>query len=312
MPANLPPQYFEVEKKFREAKTREEKIKYLREMIAVMPKHKGTEKLYGLLKQKLSKLLEEQERKVKSRRETIYNVPKEGAAQIVLLGLPNSGKSLFFNTLTNAKSLVADYPFSTTMPMVGMMPYENIKIQVVDLPPFIEDRIPGWQRGIARQSDMLIVIIDASSPGVLEDIDTVRKILEKQGVSDHPRLSVFSKMDKEESKENIKILKEMGVLKEDYIKVSAVNGMGIEEFKRKVFQRLDIIRVYTKPPGKEPDFEKPLVLKKQSTVFDAAKKLHKDFARKLLYARLWNRKGIRVSREHILEEGDVVEFHLKD
>ncbi len=312
MPANLPPQYFEVEKKFREAKTREEKIKYLKEMIAVMPKHKGTEKLYGILKQKLSKLMREEEKSAKSRKETLYSIPKEEAAQVVLFGLPNSGKSALFNRLTGANALVADYPFSTTKPEVGIMRYENVRIQMVDLPPFSEEHFEGWQKGIAINSDMLLVTVDASSNTLIEDIEETEKLIQLTGLSDHLKIKIFTKVDLEEAKDNIEIARELGIIRNHFIKVSIFEEDSLKHLKKEIFEKLNLIRVYTKPPGKTPDFENPLVLKKESTVLDAAKRLHKDFAKRLLYARLWNKNGIRVSKEHVLEDGDVIEFHLKD
>src|SRR6056297_3902368 len=127
MPANLPPQYYDAEEIFRKAQTPEEKIAALREMLSIMPKHKGTEKLQADLKKRISKLKEEKEKKSKS--QSTYNpylIDKEGAGQVILLGYPNVGKSNIVDILSNAKVEVANYPFSTTLPKAGMVEYEDI------------------------------------------------------------------------------------------------------------------------------------------------------------------------------------------
>ena len=130
MPANLTPQYLEAELKFKQAKTTPDKIKALEVMMAVIPKHKGTERLRGQLKSRMAKLKEElQKRPTVGRAEQVYNIKREGAAQVVLLGLPNSGKSSLLSRITNASSEVADYPFTTQKPVPGMMKFENLQIQ---------------------------------------------------------------------------------------------------------------------------------------------------------------------------------------
>ncbi|HIE04165.1 MAG TPA: GTP-binding protein, partial [Candidatus Latescibacteria bacterium] len=124
MPANLPPQYFEAEEEFRQAKTPQEKIEAIRKMISVMPKHKGTEKLHAYLRRRLAQLSKEARRKPKvSRSSPIDRIKKEGAGQAALAGPPNTGKSKLLAALTRARPFVAPYPFSTFLPTPGMMPY---------------------------------------------------------------------------------------------------------------------------------------------------------------------------------------------
>ena len=94
MPANLPPDYKAAELRFSQAKTVEDKIAALQEMMAIIPKHKGTDKLRADLRRRLSKLKAEQEQQTKkSRRSTSYYIPKEEAPQVIVLGSPNVGKS---------------------------------------------------------------------------------------------------------------------------------------------------------------------------------------------------------------------------
>ncbi|MFN3476461.1 MAG: GTPase, partial [Candidatus Methylomirabilales bacterium] len=135
MPANLPPQYHEAEQRYREAKTPQEKIEALEEMLAIIPKHKGTEHLIGDLRRRIAKHKAEAQKKGGPRRGSSIFVEREGAGQVVLVGPPNAGKSTIVGLLTNAKVEVAEYPFTTRKPVAGIMPFENIQIQLVDLPP---------------------------------------------------------------------------------------------------------------------------------------------------------------------------------
>ena len=143
MPANLPPQYFEAEKNFRMAKTAPEKIAALEEMLAIMPKHKGTDHLRGELRRRIAKLTQSTDRKAATQRASMV-ILKEGAGQVVVVGLPNAGKSQLVATITNASPAVAEYPFTTTAATPGMMEFENIKIQLIDTPPIIEQAIEWW------------------------------------------------------------------------------------------------------------------------------------------------------------------------
>jgi len=134
MPANLPPQYFEVEKKFRLAKNAADKITALEEMLAIMPKHKGTDHLRADLRRKIARLTQVSEKKAATQRASML-IDKEGAAQLVVIGLPNAGKSQLVASVTNASPTVAEYPFTTQSATPGMMEFENIQIQLIDTPP---------------------------------------------------------------------------------------------------------------------------------------------------------------------------------
>ncbi|MCX8116691.1 MAG: 50S ribosome-binding GTPase [Desulfobacterota bacterium] len=328
MPANLTPQYLEAEAKFKQAKSIPEKIKALEVMLAVIPKHKGTEKLRGQLRAKMAKLKEELHKKpAVSRAEQAFNVKKEGAAQVVLLGLPNAGKSTLFTHLTHAPSEVADYPFTTQRPIPGMMRFENIQIQLVDTPPLQLDRVEPGFPNLVRSADGLLFVLDLTDDPVfqmeviLEELGRMRVVAaDRQPPSPLELGWVFkrgiligNKADLGAAAEGYRSLRDRFERDWLILPVSAKMEMNFEELKKELYRRLDILRVYTKAPGKDPDLTEPVILKKGSTIEDVALSIHKDFAAKLRYARVWGSgkfDGQMVKRDYEVCEGDVIELHI--
>lgn len=319
MPANLPPQYFETEKKYREAKTLQEKLFYLQELLAIIPKHKGTEKLQAELKTKISKTKEMMQAKKTTGSTAWYQVDRQGAGQVVLVGVPNSGKSALLNLLTRTNVEVAPYPFTTTNFQVGMMEYEDIKIQIVDCPPVSEDA-PPWLYATFRFADLLLIVLDAASDDLLEQIETISTQLEARNIfiqKDRPEVKnnivLLNKIDMPRAIENSEVFLDIYQNKFNIHKISSVSGDGIENLKSLVFKELNIIRVYTKKIGHHPVKKEPIVLKYGSTVIEAAEYIHKDFKKNLKFTKLWNDfgyNGQRVEKNHVLQDGDIIEFHL--
>ncbi len=325
MPTNLPPQYFEAEKAFRQARTPQEKIEALENMLAIMPKHKGTDHLRAELRARIAKLSDEAEQKRGGGRAQLYHVPKEGAGQVALVGPPNVGKSQLVAALTGAAPRVGPYPFTTQFPQPAMMPFENVQIQLVDLPPVAEQGTPGWMRSSIRYADLLMLVVDLSVDP-LTDFDTVRSELSAMRVEPvalgdgmdedamvlrKKAVLVGNKLDEQDASENLELLEQDCAGRLPVVAVSATTGAGLEGLRRLLFDRLDVIRVYTKPPGKDPDFTEPTVLKTGSTVDDLAALIHKELRAKLKYAVLWGSGkfgGQRVGRQHVLRDGDVVEL----
>ena len=330
MPANLTPQYLEAEKRFKQAATMTEKLEALEEMLAVIPKHKGTEKLQADLKTRLSKLKGELEHQRKSggKHDPFSVMEREGAGQLILLGAPNTGKSSLLAALTNATPEVAEYPYTTRFPQPGMMPYENIKIQLVDMPAMTEEFWEPRYSGIIRNADILIILADLSTPEMLDQVETVFTLLEKAKIKllvnepGHPdyedpltkkNLLIGTKSDLDQGLESFQILRELYGSRFATLAVSSKTGENLSYFKTRVYQLLGILRVYSKPPGKKADLNDPFILKQGSTVLDAAAHIHKDFAEKLKFARIWGSErfeGQMVHREHVLADGDIVEFHV--
>ena len=320
MPANLPPQYFDVEKKYREAKDPREKLAYLQELLAIIPKHKGTEKLQADLKTKISKLKDAMiaQKKSGGTGGSWYQVEKQGAGQIVLVGLPNSGKSSLLNTLTNARVEVALYPFTTSLPQVGMMDYEDIKIQIIDTPPLHDDAQP-WLYGLYRNGDMLLIVLDAQAD-IFKDFESVLSALNARNIyvrGDElgDKKSAMVLLHKADANHSGTIDTFMQTHKDEFrvMAVSSETGAGIEQLKKEIFVALRIIRVYTKKIGHPIEKKDPVVLKQGTTVIDAAEHIHKDFKKNLKFARLWSDskyQGQRVEKNHVLLDGDILEFHV--
>ncbi|MBW2038209.1 MAG: 50S ribosome-binding GTPase [Deltaproteobacteria bacterium] len=326
MPANLPPQYFEAEKRFREAKTQPEKIAALEAMLAIMPHHKGTDKLRASLRRRLSKLRDEQERRKGGGRADLYSVKREGAGQVALVGTPNAGKSQLLAALTNAEPVVADYPFTTQRPQAGMVAFENVQIQLVDLPPLIEEHTEPWVFNIMRSADALLLVLDLIQDPLAE-LEITLKVLQGQriilmggeegdvepGAFTKRSLVVGNKGDLAGAGENFAILKEFYGEKVTMTIISAKEGLNLEQLRGQLYTLLDVLRIYPKRPGHEPDLSAPVILKQGSTVLNLAREIHKDFITNLRYARIWGSgkfDGQRVQRDYILQDGDIIELHI--
>jgi uncharacterized protein len=329
MPANLTPQYLEAEKRYKQASTTAEKVHAVEEMLAVIPKHKGTEKLQADLKTRLSKLRGdlEKQRKTGGKHDPLCVVDREGAGQVVLAGAPNTGKSSLLAALTHATPEIAVYPYTTRAPQPGMMLFENIKIQLVDMPAISQEFWEPRFSGIFRNSDAVLVLADLSSSEMLEQVESVLAILEAskvrlssvsvQSLPEDPIVTkkclvLGTKSDLDLGKESQGILQELYGNRFTVLLASAITTDGLEELRSRVYRLLGILRIYSKPPGKKPDLSDPFVLKVGSTVLEAAAQIHRDFAQKLKFARIWGSErfeGQMVHRDHVLADGDIVEFH---
>jgi ribosome-interacting GTPase 1 len=326
MPTNLPPDYFKVEELYRQAQTPEEKIRHLEEMMAIVPKHKGTDHLRADLRRKLAKLKEASEiRKGTGRQISPFHIDREGAGQVTLVGPTNAGKSALVTALTNAAPDVAEYAFTTWTPTPGMMEVENVQIQLIDTPSLDREHIEGELINLIRRADLLLLVVDLQAFPI-EQIESTIAFLEERRIAPLrrqeryagergfifiPLLVAVNKCDDESADEDFEVLCEL--LEEDWplIPVSAATGRNFDRLKQAAFERLEIMRIYAKPPGKEPDLSRPFVMKKSSTVEEFAGKVHKDFLENLKSARVWGsaaHDGLMVSRDHELQDGDIVEL----
>jgi ribosome-interacting GTPase 1 len=328
MPANLPPEYFNTEERYRAAKTPAEKLACLEELLTLTPKHKGTDKLRASLRKRISKLkTTSQTKKSLSKRESAFQIDKEGAGQVVIVGPANVGKSALVAALTNATPEVAEYPYTTWEPTPGMMPVENIQVQLIDTPTFSREYVKQELIDLIRRSDVVLLTVDLQTDPLQQFDDVLVLLKEHRIIPDHtgesdnrrphptviPFLVLANKHDNEDLDENFEIFCELIEGDWNLSSVSASTGHKLEILKRILVDMLNIIRVYSKSPGKKPDTTSPFVLKKGSTVTDFAGKIHQDFSEKLKTARVWGTSvydGQMVQRDYILQDGDIVELQI--
>ncbi len=323
MPANLTPQYRAAEAKFKAARTTDEKKAALEEMLATIPKHKGTEKMQADLKRRMARLRQEEETR-STKHSHVVHVDLEGVAQVVLLGPPNSGKSALLGALTRAEPNIADYPFTTTYPQPGMLVFEDVQIQLVDLPPVAAEHMDSWMPNVVRGADAALLVVDPTSAELPEDVEIVRQRLadvriplvgdlpEDADYRDTPlaTLMVVTKVDRARP-EDVEVIRELYGDAYPVLEVSVTARTGVEALKVAIWRRLQLVRVYAKPPGKPADHHDPFVLPAGATVVDLAERVHRDLAANLGFARVWGAKldGQRVARDFELRDRDIVELH---
>ncbi|MBT9167318.1 MAG: GTPase Obg [Syntrophomonadaceae bacterium] len=317
MPANLTPQYYSAAEKYKKGRSAEEKIEGLQEMLAVIPKHKGTEKLQADLKKRLSQMRDESlQKKKQTGGFNPFHVEKQGAGQVALTGYPNTGKSALVAALTRAKIKVADFPFTTAVPATGMMPYEDVLVQLVDTPPFTAEGLPPGLTGTLRNADAILVIIDLNSGDCLTQLEASRELLTERGVIDLegesplalPFLFLGMKADLPDAAANLDLLRE---LQPDITILPVSVHSELAPLRESIYRLLDVIRIYGKTPGKKAEIERPFILKSGSTVMDLAYQIHRDFPSKLKSALVWGSArfdGQAVARNYVLQDKDIVEL----
>lgn len=331
MAANLSPEYQAAEKKYKAASTAQEKLEALQEMLRTIPKHKGTEKMQGDLKRKISQMRKEaQKTGGGAARSSGITVKKSGEGQVVLVGPPNSGKSTLVDVLTAAEPEVADYPFTTRLPTPGMLEFEDIQIQLVDLPPIADTYIESWLPQIIRVADAVLLVMSAKNDDILSHYETVNKILEEhkimlcgkelpdekdipKGFAALPTIMLANKMDAPEASDNLEIFRELFSPPFEIMEMVATDEVQASQLGRKLFDFLDLVRVYAKEPGKKPSMDRPFVFKKGDNLFDLAYFIHSDFAENLKQAKVWGAgkfDGQLINKDYTLEDKDIIEIHL--
>jgi uncharacterized protein len=328
MPANLTPIYMDAEKRYREAKTTEEKIAALEEMLAVIPKHKGTDKLQADLKKRLSKHKEESHKKKGAAvQKSMYNIDKEGAAQVIIIGPPNTGKSSLVAKLTKASPEIAPFPHTTHKPMPGMAQFENIQFQLVDTPPITGEYVDPSLADMIRRADILVILLDLTDDllgqyeNAFAQLESFRIYPEGAEVPEGVKKPQFfkkmiilaNKMDTEKEKEDFETFLDLTGIRLPALGISVNREINLLDFLEKVFELAGVIRVFSKNPGKEPDLEEPFVIPENSTLEDLAQKIHRDIANKMKFARIWGKSvhdGQMVQRDYVLQDGDIVEIHI--
>ncbi len=322
MPANLTPEFIKARERFFKASTPEEKLAALEDMQSTIPKHKGTEKMRADIKRKIARFRDADLRAKKGHSSGYDHIPKEGAGQAVLVGPPNSGKSSLVAALTNAKPEVAEYPFSTLAPVPGMMAFEDVKIQLVDLPPLSEEYTEAWVYNLVRAADVAVLVLALDEMDLIDEyLGDLRRMLSER----HLELATEAAA----GEERVRILPtRIALTKVDLVSggaellaelpfpgvaMSVVSGAGLNDFRRMLFDALRVLRVYTKLPGRKADLEEPYTLSAGATVLDAVQTVHREFAERLKYVRVWGSgrfDGQQVPSDHRLKDGDIIEIHV--
>ena len=328
MPTNVTPEYRRAEALYREAQTSDEKISSLELMLQTIPKHKGTDHLQADIKRRLSKLRAAPTGKAGGRRSDVFHVAKGTAAgQVALLGTPNSGKSSLVAATTKAHVQVADFPFSTHGPVPGIMYHEDVPIQLVDMPPISREHVEPGQVGVYRQCDLIVVVVDLKAADATDEMEICLEFLvERQllagaganaddvvlGRMSRPCLCACSKVDLA-GVEDFEVFRDMYGERMEMVAVSAHDEGSLRRLAAKVFEMLQVVRVYSKLPGKEADMAEPFTLPIGATVEDLAHKVHRELAQKLRSARGWGAEkhpGQNVRHDYVLHDKDIIELHF--
>jgi ribosome-interacting GTPase 1 len=328
MPANLTPQYSKAEEAYRKAQTAQERVDCLEQMLTLIPKHKGTEKLQADLKTRLKEAREEvQVEKSAPKTAKSYRIPRQGAGTVIVIGAPNSGKSRVLQELTNAQPEVAPYPFTTREPLPGMMTWEDVHVQLIDTPPITEHHIEPYLTGFVRSADAALLCFDGSSDdapeqtaAVIEQFHTRKTQLNVASGFDEDDLSivhvrtllVVTRSDDPDSATRLEFLRELTPVPFQIIEAELDREASVAALRRAVYDALDVIRAYTKKPGKPIEYADPYTIPRGGTVEDLALKVHRDLAAGLKYAKIWAPDGTvghTVGRDHVLADRNLVELH---
>lgn len=344
MPANLSPEYKDAQEAYRKAADPHERLECLREMLRTIPKHKGTEHLQGDIRARIKELTEELAgpRKGAARSGPVVSVRREGAAQVALVGPPNTGKSALHARLTGSHAVVGPYPFATRFPLPGMLSFRDVHFQLVDLPPVASDFIEPWMGNALEQADGALLVMDLGDSDCIEQVDVIRRRLEEksvtlmepaeEGPAEDPAASALdgetlvdpfrvhlpaallaNKCDRlDDPAAELEAFRSLAGVHFPVMAVSAESGLGLAAIGPLLFDMLGIVRVYTKVPGHPPDRGRPFTVRRHGTVRQVAQLVHRGRAADLKFARLWGSgrfDGEQVSADHPLKDGDVIELH---
>ncbi len=332
MPANLPPQYYELERAFKEEQDINEKLRMAEELHRIMPKHKGTYKLQAEMKTKISKL----KKLIAGGGEKVHgaknapthdHVEKEGAAQIIIIGAPNAGKSSLVDAMTHAKPLVADYPYSTREPLTGMALNDTVQLQLIDTPPISPDLFESYMNSLIRNADIVLLVADLASETMVADVEFILNALEEKRVllkkdnlekADDPKFSykntvicAHKSFEDEDGTKQVELAKLFPDFK--IVATSILDEESLVQLQVVLFEATGKMRIYTKPIGHDPDYKDPIIIPVNGTVSDAAYALHRDIAEKLKFAKVWGEgkfDGQKVQPDFVLGYKDIVEFHV--
>eukprot|EP00472_Partenskyella_glossopodia_P004318 CAMPEP_0197540398 /NCGR_PEP_ID=MMETSP1318-20131121/65629_1 /TAXON_ID=552666 /ORGANISM="Partenskyella glossopodia, Strain RCC365" /LENGTH=354 /DNA_ID=CAMNT_0043099363 /DNA_START=18 /DNA_END=1082 /DNA_ORIENTATION=+ len=351
--------------------------------MARTQKNKATNYHLGRLKGKIALLRSQliSESKTGGKAGEGFDVAKSGDARVAMIGFPSVGKSTLLSTLTNTKSEAAAYAFTTLTCIPGVIPYNNAKIQLLDLPGIIEGASKGKGRGkqviaVARTSDLILMVVEAHKAELqaklltkeLEDVGirintekpdisfTIKKTggikfnstcelthcdekmcREILGLSKIHNAEILFRKDHtvdqfidviEGNRKYMRCLYcinkvdtitvgEMDRLArlKDTVVISAHWKLNLDFLLEKMWTYLDVVRLFTKPRGKRPDFSDPVVMPRGTTIMGVCNHIHRDFAKRFKSANVWGTSAKHVpqsvSIKHELQDEDVIQLMTK-
>jgi len=305
MPANASPEFSHAELKFDKATSDDERLLALEEMLKTMPQHKSAESLRSNLRTRYKKLKEKMETRGKKSGGGGKPTIKKEDMQAAIVGFPNTGKSYLFKTLTNQEANISDVPFSTYMAIPGMMQYQDVKVQVIDMPPF-----PNEDKSIINTADTILIVINN-----LQQIEESKQFLQR---TIGKKICIYTKTDLLNDAEKRKL---EATLKSKYRNIDWVLFSNIshektelEHLKKKIFETFPIIRIYTKEPRKESTGI-PMIMHANSTVKDVAEKILKGLSKKIKKTKIWGPSskfpGQMIGLDHTLKDKDMIEFQTE-
>jgi ribosome-interacting GTPase 1 len=385
MPVNLTAEAQAAKLAYEEASGLDERIEKLEKFISLIPKHKSSEKMVALYRHRLTVLRQEQEdRRARRKMATggpSYSLAKEGAGQVVLVGITNSGKSALLNRLTGAKAKVGEYEFTTQLPEPGILKYGGADIQIIEMPSLFEgalDSSVGRQiLGGIRNADLIVLVINLSQPPTPQvdfliltleqariklnkdpppirfaktgsggtniigvtyfqgDPDLIRQLLRRRRIHNFslqfrgpatiddlvevidsrttyvPAIIVASKGDSATSSKNYELLQKEFSNVFPIFPVSVEKNVGIRDLAKGMFDGLEVIRIFTRKSSGEIG-DKPIILPREATVEDLAKRLHSDFHKNFRYAIVYRLSTGQLRKKvgftFMLEDQDVIQI----
>lgn len=291
-----------IDKRIR-GKEGKQKISELKQIMEELPGYKSG--AYADIRAWIQEEIDKTKTRAKIKHQDWIGVKKEGAAQIVLVGAPNIGKSSLLKALSDIQIKIADYAFTTLKPIPAVILYEGIEVQLVEIPGLIKgahkDKGGGRRLlGIIKGADGIILMHDLSRSA--DEVKMILNELDEAGI-EKPLIIAANKIDL--GIENLEKLNREFPDK-TIIPISVKQEIGLEELKKQAWKLTGLIRVYTQ------DKKQPIALPKRATIKQLAERIHKDFIKKFKHAIVTGTSAKfprqRAGLGHVLEDGDVVEI----
>ena len=186
-------------------------------------------------------------------------------ADVGLLGMPNAGKSTFLAATSNARPKIADYPFTTLVPNLGVVGVDDVEFVVADIPGLIEGASEG--RGLGdmflghvERCAVLLHLVDGTSGDPVRDHDTIIQELEAYGgdLAGKPRVTVLNKIDALDAEERAFLKSELeNAIGTPVMLMSGATGEGVQEVLRKLRSVIDADRLRHRKAADAPEEDAP-------------------------------------------------------